>query len=83
MDDKIIQNAFQEIRDFFKLPEEEKKAVHFHKSSLFRGYEDLFATKHETRGQGGKLRCLSITLFNMLLIQTECGYERGLLLVFG
>ena len=40
MDDKIIQNAFQEIRDFFKLPEEEKKAVHFHKSSFFRGYED-------------------------------------------
>ena len=82
MADKIIQNAFQEIRDSFKLLEEDK-AVHFHKSSLFRGYEDLFATRHESRGQGGKLRCLSITLFNMLLIQTECGYERGLLLVFG
>ncbi|KAI2634567.1 Clavaminate synthase-like protein [Xylaria nigripes] len=52
IDAHVASEAFKAIQGFFALDHDTKMEVHFHKSTSYRGYEPLFATRHETQGQG-------------------------------
>lgn len=48
-----MKGAMQAVKEFFDLPIEEKNEINFHKSPFFRGYEEIFATRHQQNGHGG------------------------------
>ncbi|KIV79653.1 hypothetical protein PV11_07201 [Exophiala sideris] len=57
----IMEGAMQATKEFFDLPDERKQAVNFHRSAFFRGYEDLYATRHQHRGRGDNKEAFSFT----------------------
>lgn len=70
IDGNVMKDAFQNIQQFFALPDEKKMEVHFHKSPFFRGYECPFDTRHETWGKEGTYFDLLLAAHNLCSVLT-------------
>jgi isopenicillin N synthase-like dioxygenase len=53
IDWKIVENAFDALKEFFGLPMEKKMEVHESKSDSFQGYEEPYCTNVDRLKKGG------------------------------
>ena len=53
IDWKIVENAFDAIKEFFDLPMEKKMEIHESKSDSFQGYEEPYCTNVDSLKKGG------------------------------
>jgi len=56
IDWKIVENAFDAIKEFFDLPMEMKMEAHESKSDSFQGYEEPYCTSFDRSKKGGTFR---------------------------